>query len=114
MLSKSIGRLAWGYNPGLPEEFRAAWGARAIYSSYGGGVDLVHDRQDAIGPRDEIDELVRRLNGGVNREWMAAVERLPLRGDRGEEFTVYDQDGLVVKVNTNGSGGYLYVVAYLV
>jgi hypothetical protein len=35
------------------------------------------------------------------------------RADRAEEFTVYDKDGLIVKVNALASYGYLYVVAYL-
>lgn len=112
-----IHKLAWGYNPGLPEDYMgAAWGCRAIYTGYSGrGVDLVPDRQDAIGPREQVRELLDKLNGGINEAWMAAVERLPIRGNRAEEFVAYDGDGdgVVVKVNSLASYGYLYVVAYL-
>jgi hypothetical protein len=111
-LSKYTHRLGYGYNAGLPERFRAAWGARAILGLCN-SVDLVHNRQDTLGPEDQVSYLLDQLNGSVNKEWTANVADLDIRADRAEEFTVYDKDGLVVKVNALASYGYLYVVAYL-
>lgn len=114
-------QLGWGYNPGLPKDedgiFRgAAWGARCIWQG-SGRPDILHDRQDTLGPEDERTALLKALNDGAGEQWMGNVERrVPsLRPNVGEEWTAYDEGprGIVVKVNTMGSFGYLYVVAYV-
>jgi hypothetical protein len=65
-LSKYTHRLGYGYNAGLPDRFSAASGARAILGS-GNSVDLVHNRQDTLGPDDQVSYLLDQLNGGVNK-----------------------------------------------
>jgi hypothetical protein len=57
-----------------------------------------------------------KLNGGLNIKWKDETAGL-FRGcdmstGTAEEFTLLDEDGVVVKANTMGSGGYLYVCAY--
>lgn len=107
-------KLAWGYNPGLPTDVGTAWGCRAI-ADRDGTVDLVHDRTDEFGPNTKqlraaliehlpnaIDEARRLLLAGVMRPNTAA------------EFTLHEDSALVVKANTLGSYGYLYLCAYLV
>lgn len=113
---RSEGGLGWGYDPGLPDEpFTAAWGCRAIIHQ-GGSVDVLPDRQSSRGDDKAIDALIDKLNGGLNAKWKATVVDM-LRGYEmstglAKEFTLLDEDGVVVKANTNGSGGYLYVCAY--
>jgi len=108
-------RLGYGYNPGLPQDVSVAWGARAITTSTG-GVDFVHDRQSAFGPRERVRKLAQVLNGGVNDRWMSAASALLDAGimspSSAAEFVLTRTDGVIVKGNTLGSGGYLYVCAY--
>jgi hypothetical protein len=113
---RSEGGLGWGYDRGLPDEpFTAAWGCRAIVTQ-GGLVDVLPDRQSWRGDDAAIDALLAKLNGGLNIKWKDETAGL-FRGcdmstGTAEEFTLLDEDGVVVKANTMGSGGYLYVCAY--
>jgi len=108
-------RLGYGYNPGLPANVPVAWGARAITTDTG-GIDLVHDRQSAFGPRHRVRNLTRALDAGVNDRWMSAASALLGAGimspGAAAEFVLTRTDGVIVKGNTLGSGGYLYVCAY--
>jgi hypothetical protein len=108
-------RLGYGYNPGLPENVSAAWGARAIITSEG-GIDLVHDRQSVIGPVGLGLKITSALDTGVADRWMGAATALLAAGvmspRQPAEFVLARLDGVIVKGNTLGSGGYLYVCAY--
>jgi hypothetical protein len=87
-------RLAFGCVKALPEGTTTAWGARLIYPN-----DLVHDRQDLVGP--DADDLKAWLNGG------------PLDPTKDVTVTLFeDEDGIIVG-NPQGSYGYLYVAAWL-
>lgn len=110
-------RLGWGYNEGLPAEpIAAAWGCRALVTQPG-IVDLVHNRQDTSGEPEAIDQLLGKLNGGLNVAWITAVSDLLRNGAmqtrEAVEFTVLTHDNVVIMVNTKNSGGYLYVLAYV-
>jgi hypothetical protein len=106
--------LAFGYNAGLPPDRTVAWGARLIVTQQG-DVDFVHDRQDAIGAEEPRRRLLANLSA-TKPPLEQLVSRLLRRGAMrtgiAQEFTVYADDVVVIKANTNGSGGYCYVVAY--
>lgn len=108
-------RLRFGYNAGLPEEVTVAWGARAILTP-DHRVDLVHDRQSTIGSHPEIAALTDTLDAHVTTRWTSAASALLAAGvmhpRSREEFVLTRTDGVIVKANTLGSGGYLYVCAY--
>lgn len=106
--------LRFGYTRGLPAGTETAWGCRAVVTD-DGAVHVVWGRISAVGP--EADRLV------------AYLQDLPLRGDwqdramgllragvidtrLDEEFVLYADDPVVIKGNTQVSGGYLYVCAY--
>jgi hypothetical protein len=106
------------YRRGLPDvAVTAAWGCRAIVNS-GGMVDVLPDRQGCFGDEQAVTELIEQLNtGGLGDRWRAEASRLlvdgTLRGDTGREVELLDEDGVRVVANTNGSAGYLYVIAYV-
>ena len=105
----------FGYWKACPENVKAAWGARAILN--GSRFDLVWDRQTNKGERDQVEFLHSKLNGGgleATRETLKIlVQDGSLRSDEAEEFVFYDSDKLKIVGNTNGSCGYLYLLAYL-
>lgn len=107
-------KIGWGSPHVIPEDgVSATWGARAIIT--GNFLDIVSDRQGADGP--EVDELVRRLNGGIIRELRGLVPELlnsyVMRSNEAEDFILYHDDAVIVHGNTNGSYGYLYLTAWL-
>jgi hypothetical protein len=105
--------LEYGYTKGVPEGVTTAWGARAIVNR-DWTVDLVPDRQASTGPR--AAELVDHLQRVGSRDWFAhASEALhpgELHNRERCEATIYEDGVIVMKANTNASGGYLYVCAY--
>ena len=107
--------LMYGYKPGLPDGIEVAWGARAIMMA-GGALDFLPDRQDAIGPDDErrafLDYLVSEVGDKPWERVKALHAEGAIRHDRADEHTLYEDDTVIVKANTNASYGYLYVVAY--
>jgi len=108
--------LSFGYNGGLPQGRTVAWGARLIVDQ-DGHVDFVHDRQSAIGPDEPRQRLLNYLNGNdipIERRIADMLRRGVIRTSVAQEFTVYTDDVVVVKANTNASHGYCYVVAYFV
>jgi hypothetical protein len=106
--------LQFGYNGGLPQGTSTAWGCRAIVDVEG-RVDVPPDRQHGVGPR--IDVLLDYLNNhvrGVWRERAAELLRAGVLNPRGPSAVVlYHDDRIMIKGNTQSSGGYLYVCAYL-
>ncbi len=106
--------LEFGYRPGLPAGRTVAWGARLIVTQ-SGDVDLVHDRQDAIGPDEPRARLVAHLNA-LNPGLRQLISNLLRSGAMhtrvAQEFAVHEDDVVLIKANTNASAGYCYVVAY--
>jgi hypothetical protein len=106
--------LRFGYHDGLPEGKTVAWGARAIF---GGDyfIDLLWDRQDALGEGPELDRLFAWLNGedGALRKARESKARYYLRPNERTEVVLYEDEVGIIKANTNASYGYLYMVAYL-
>lgn len=104
------GTLGYGYNAGLPEGARAAWGARMIAPN-----DLVHDRQSIFGDALEQKELLAWLNDGALAAGRAILDKLgsEVRGDERREHVLWKDTRGVLKANTNASYGYVYLCAYL-
>lgn len=134
-------RLEFGYNAGLPEGALAAWGARAIlernerkqerlYTKAGTrrkrGVSpadkhtwricLVPDRKSVVGAQDMVTTLMQKLVPVFDQVLEVASNLLDhgiLSYSEAMEAEVWHKDGLIVKANSNGSHGYLYMVAYI-
>jgi hypothetical protein len=106
--------LQFGYNAGLPEGRTVAWGARLIVTQ-DGHVDFVHDRQGLIGAEEPRRRLLDYLNGNeipIERRISNMLRRGVMRTSVAQDFTVYTDDVVVIKANTNASHGYCYVVAF--
>jgi hypothetical protein len=108
--------LGFGYNQGLPEGVRAAWGARLIVDQ-DGHTDFLHDRVGSFGEQEDRDAVISFLNSGAMQAARARASELlrsyTMLTRHAEEFVLYEDDSGVIVGNTNGSAGYLYVAAYL-
>lgn len=109
-------KLAFGATQLVPDDAPAAWGARLIVTR-SGDVDMLHDRQSADGDDASVSKLLGLLNGGVNKMWMARlreqlVDRI-VRVDEACDVTLYEDDAIAVRGNSNASYGYFYVAAWL-
>lgn len=106
-------RLAWGADWLVPEDAKAAWGARLIMEN--GHADLLWDRQSDFGDKADYDRLISKLN--EVKPWRGPLEKLirqgEVRSDEANEVTVYEDDVIVVRGNSNGSYGYFYIAAWL-
>lgn len=112
-------KLAFGYNAGLPDDALAAWGARIIVTQ-DGDVDIVWDRTDSVpeGNADMRRAFLDLLNERYPTEALRAMIRALLQTREidtrvAREVGLYDDDEIRVIGNSNGSGGYFYVTAYL-
>lgn len=105
-------RLEVGYRWGIPFGVEVAWGSRAILNDR--GADMVY--KHSIGSQDEIDTLIERLNSGMVPEMQNQIRLLlrhgKLRGDEDRGHLLAEKDGVVILGNTQGSHGYLYLVAF--
>jgi hypothetical protein len=100
--------LTFGYNAGLPDGVRAAWGARFIFPD-----DLLHDRTGIFGDEADRKALIEWLNSGVLRDTRDAARNAGLRPEEDREVVLYEDDKGKVVANPNGSYGYLYVAGWL-
>jgi hypothetical protein len=109
-------QLQWGYNGATPEGVTAAWGVRAVVEDR--WVSMGGCRQSNVGPKEEVDAIIKLLNSGVNAEWLARANGLlqdnEIHPARERQVVLYANDvsRLVVVGNTNASHGYLYVSAF--
>lgn len=92
-----------------------AWGCRLIVSQ-DGYVDFVGDRQGAAG-EDRFaffDVLEAEIPVPTLRDKVGQLLRSGQMDTRkGQHFVIHTSDKLRVHANTNGSGGYCYVIAVL-
>lgn len=106
--------LPYGATRSLPANVRVAWGARLIFPA-----DLLWDRQGCAGGEDgcaERSELLAWLSAGAGDAARAEARRLARDGwtSRDDDTRVLYDDGVGRIVgNPQGSGGYLYVAAWL-
>lgn len=110
-------RLAFGYNRALPEHTVAAWGCRAIITQ-DGDVDVLYDRTSTFGDGVDLDRLLSHLNQRAGSTWRTTAAGLLRSGAmdtrREGEHELLNDGVVVIKGNTSGSAGYLYVCAYLI
>ena len=108
--------LSFGYNQGVPEGARAAWGARWI-GYQDGHVDQVYNRQDADGEQADKDELFAWLRDTVKDQPHQRARELlrsyTMKTREDEEHVLYEDERGRVVANTNASAGYCYVAAFL-
>jgi hypothetical protein len=99
--------LRFGYTKGLPAGTETAGGCRAIVGQ-GGMVDVVHDRQDAIGPDEPRRALLTHLAQHGGSAWQQrAAQLLSARGMDtwvAEEFVLHEDHHVMIKSNTQGAG----------
>jgi hypothetical protein len=104
--------LTFGYNAGLPDGVRAAWGARFIFPD-----DLLYDRTGIFGDEDKRKALVEWLNSGAlgaaRDEAGRLADSYALRNDETREVVLYEDDEGKIVGNPNRSFGYLYVAGWL-
>lgn len=107
--------LRFGYNVGLPDGVKAAWGCRAIADAHG-NVDVVWDRVDAFGDDEAKEALLTHLRDVAGTEPFdnasALLKTYAITGREAREVVLYEDDTVIVKGNTNASHGYLYACAY--
>ena len=119
-------KLEFGYPSAVPETTSAAWGARAIATSGRWpdlealpSLDLVPDRQSFCW-KDEDDkkELMNRLNDGIiesiQERYKELRENEEISDSSANEVVLYEGRRVKVVGNTNGSGGYMYISAWLI
>lgn len=113
-MSETMDRLAWGLQP--PAGTKAAWGARACYTFSADPerlvIDLLWDRQDAFGSREEREELSHWLNTEGLAKLRAELVRYRIGGDSDARATVR-HGAFAIDACPRQSYGYLYIVAYL-
>jgi len=100
-----------------PEGVEIAWGARAILSA--GNIDIPYDRTTWNGTLVESRRARKALADLINLAFPTIRETVhelclmgKMRQDEEREFVLVDEDKLKVVANTNGSYGYLYLVAF--
>lgn len=101
--------LKWGHS-GFPEDSPGAWGARLIAPD-----DLLGDRQDAVG---EVATVVDKINNdGILRGCLSrlceAHESGWMSRTNHETFVLWMDAELCVIASSQGSGGYVYITAFL-
>lgn len=123
---KTEPKLGWGLRHAVPEDARAAWGARAIVEER--GFSLLPDRQEIWAADQEAKDALASALNGPNRgdgaiskaqetagKLMDAGEIRNQSGGRDEpgEHLLYENDEIKIVGNTNGSYGYLYLAGWL-
>lgn len=108
----------FGYWRGCPINCKLAWGARTILNR-DGNIDILYDRTDWNGINKHSLEMKTELANRINLAMSEIRENVKqlvrsgeMRGDTEWEFTLFDEEMLKVIGNTNGSHGYLYLVAF--
>lgn len=105
-------KLEWGISP-RSKRVTVAWGARAIYQYRRAGpvIDLLWDRQIAVGPKDERDKLCYWVN-------LTGLELLRRKLDEGvvlassRETVKILECPYTITASPKGSHGYLYIGAW--
>jgi hypothetical protein len=109
-------RVDFGYRV-YDQETVSAWGARMIVCP-GGELDLVWDRQGLYGEDDTSrHEIIKRLNDGglelIRMGFKDAWESGEVSPRESNELLLIDTSRLQAVGNTNASGGYFYVSAWI-
>jgi len=105
--------LEFGMQP--PKGTKVAWGARAIFKpiSKNPMIDILWDRQDAFGDKEEREDLVEwvRKSGlpWLNQEM---EDKASYSISRSHEVFRHEDGDYVLEASPKGSAGYLYIGAW--
>jgi hypothetical protein len=110
-------KLAFGQNELVPDNARAALGARFIVTQ-NGSVDLPYDRFGMDGDADTKSELGAELNRRYPMDRLKAdlsdlLKDGKMNTRQAEDFALYVDATVEVHANTLASGGYCYATAWL-
>ncbi len=106
-------KLEFGRQP--PKKAKVAWGARAIFKpiSKNPMVDILWDRQDAFGGEQERQDLVEWVKAtGLPKLEEMIEEKASYSITRSHEVFKFEDAGYTIEASPQGSGGYLYIVAW--
>ena len=105
--------LQFGIQP--PQGTRVAWGARAIFKpiSRKPMIDILWDRQDAFGGKEDREALVEWIKERGLPLIEAAIDEKSSYSlsTSHEKFRLADS-GYIIEASPQGSGGYLYIGAW--
>jgi len=110
-MNTEIKKPSWGLAWLIPDEAETSWGARAIFTN--GCVDIVY--QDSVG--EQSQRLAELMNDGPLEKACEKASDLydeyEITPDSSNDVTLYEDDSLVIRADTNASYGYLYMAAWL-
>jgi len=105
----------WG---NCPEDVKVAWGARGIIDGRWPDqrVSLLWDRQSGKGTTEARKALTTMLNAGLLQQALdratSLLKTCDMATNEAQDFTLAEVGGIRIVGNTNGSCGYLYLIAY--
>lgn len=108
-------RIPFGLDDLVPTTAHTAWGARLIVNQ-DGLVDFLHDRHGFAGEHRKNMIKVLTSEFPVPRMTQTIGDYLKsgqMKTREEKDFTIFANRLLEVHANTNGSGGYCYVTAWL-
>ena len=106
-------KLEFGRQP--PKAAKVAWGARAIFKpiSKNPMIDILFDRQDAFGDEKERQDLVEWVKAtGLPSLEKIIDEKASYSTSKSREVFEFEDGGYSLEASPQGSGGYLYIVAW--
>jgi hypothetical protein len=101
--------VSWGRSAPEGTNNDAAWGARAIFQR--GFIDLLPDRQDVAGTRENVLTLNKWINSVGLKRLNKLVERL---SGSSSEVVSFDDGPFHIEASPQSSYGYLYIGAWSV
>lgn len=106
--------LQFGMQP--PQGTKVAWGARAIFKpiSKNPMIDILWDRQDAFGGKEDREQLVEWVKS-QGLPWIEATidEKASYSLTRSHEVFRFKDGQYIIEASPKGSGGYLYIGAWV-
>ena len=114
---KRIPPFGSSYYPGLPATATAAFGARMIIE--GGAANFAMGHSNYRSVDQEAEAVLRNLLSDQNnvRQFREEARRLisqhVIERDKPNEVVLLKNEELTVLANSNGSHGYLYIIAFL-
>jgi len=108
--------MEFGLRHHIPEDAVCGWGARAIQNGF--EIDLLWDRQDCFAIDENAEKLLKavineRFDSILRETYRKKYNEGLLNGHEDKLETLYEDRGIVIVANTNGSCGYVYLAAWV-
>jgi len=115
-MKNSAKDMEFGLKHQIPNDAVCGWGARAIQNGF--EIDLLWDRQDCFAIGKDAEKLLKavineRFNSILRETYRKKYAEGLLNGHEDKLETLYEDGGLVIVANTNGSCGYVYLAAWV-